>query len=65
MGDIDIIKAIDHLENNTSWGVDGISNSLLKSIKLVMVQPITAIIQKRLQYTFFLIIDLFYHLYLK
>ena len=32
IGNIDIIKAIDHLENKTGCGVDGISNSLIKSI---------------------------------
>ena len=46
MGNIDIIKAIDHLKNKTSHGVDGISNSLLISIKSIIVQPITVLINQ-------------------
>ena len=44
-----IIKAIDHLENKTtSRGVYGISDSLLKSIKSVIVQPIIVLINQML-----------------
>ena len=48
IGNIDIIKAIDHLENKTSCDVDGISNSFIKSIKFVIVQPITVLINQML-----------------
>ena len=48
ISDIDIIKVIDHLENKTSCGVDGISNSLLKTIKSEIVQPVTVLINQML-----------------
>ena len=40
------MKAIDILENRTSCGVDGISNSLKKSIISVSVQPVTVSINQ-------------------
>ena len=43
--DIYIIKVIDHLEKN-SCGVDGISNSFLKSITSEIVQPVTILINQ-------------------
>ena len=46
IGNINIIKAIDYLENKISCGVDGISNSSIKSIKSVIVQPITVLINQ-------------------
>ena len=36
------------MENKTSCGVDGISNSLLKSIKTEIVQPVTVLINRML-----------------
>ena len=36
------------MENKTSCGVDGISNSLLKSIKSEIVQPVTVLINQML-----------------
>ena len=48
ISDIDIIKVIDHLENKTGCGADGISNSLLKSIKSGIVQPVTVLINQML-----------------
>ena len=36
------------MENKTSCGVDGISNSLLKSIKSEIVQPVTDLINQML-----------------
>ena len=40
------MKIIENLKNKTSFGIDGISNQLLKSAKNVLVKPITTIVNQ-------------------
>ena len=43
---MEVISAINNLENKTSYGCDGISNKLLKLIKNEISKPITIIVNQ-------------------
>ncbi len=49
-----LIKIIDKLKPKTSYGFDGISTKLLKQIKLIIVEPLTVIINQMLNTEIFL-----------
>ncbi len=43
-----VIKIIDKLNSKSNYGFDGISTKLLKQIKLIIVEPLTVIINQML-----------------
>ncbi len=46
-----VFKIIDKLKPKTSYGFDGISTKLLKQIKLIIVEPLTVIINQIQEYS--------------
>ena len=50
---IEIHNIIDNLENKTSYGVDGISTSLLRSIKSVIIKLLNCLNNQMLRTCFF------------
>ena len=50
-----LIKAINYIENKSSSGEDGISNSLLKYVKLEISQPLTISVNQMITAGIFLI----------
>ena len=45
----DVVNIIDKFKNKSSSGYDGISNTIFKSIKSVIINPLTLIINQRVE----------------
>ena len=54
ISELEVISAINNLENKTSYGCDGMSNKLLQLIKIEISKPITLIVNQCLTTGIFL-----------